>query len=117
MTQIALIRPRLRDALVRRRTISVDLPEFALRALQYRADVANEAAEDTEEVVTLNDVIEWYVLSPLSVKEMPELEQVVPGFTAAFTAWLFKSTYSRRNRSSRDSSERFSPLWKLVSPR
>ena len=47
-----------------------------------------------EELVTLNDVIEWYILSPLSVKELPELEEVVPGFTAAFTAWLFKSTYA-----------------------
>jgi len=30
----------------------------------------------------------------LSVKEMPELEEAVPGFTAALTTWLFQSTYS-----------------------
>lgn len=95
MAPVALIRTRLRDTLIRRRTLSIDLPEFAIRALQYRADLANEVNEGTEEpVVTLNDVIEWYVLSPLSVKEMPELEEAVPGFTAALTAWLFKSTYS-----------------------
>ena len=94
MAPVALIRTRLRDTLIRRRTISIDLPEFAIRALQYRADLANEENEGDEEPVTLNDVIEWYVLSPLSVKEMPELEEAVPGFTAALTAWLFKSTYS-----------------------
>ena len=43
---------------------------------------------------TFNDVIEWYVLSPLSVKELPHLEQAVPGFTGAFARWLFDSTYS-----------------------
>ena len=94
MAPVALIRTRLRDTLIRRRTLSIDLPEFAIRALQYRADVANEGIEADEDLVTLNDVIEWYVISPLSVKEMPELEEAVPGFTAALTAWLFKSTYS-----------------------
>jgi hypothetical protein len=94
MAPVALIRTRLRDTLIRRRTISIDLPEFAIRALQYRADLANEANEGDEEPVTLNDVIEWYVLSPLSVKEMPVLEEAVPGFTAALTTWLFQSTYS-----------------------
>jgi len=74
-----------------RRPISVELPEFAIRALQYRAEVANEG-DPTEEIASFNDVIEWYVLSPLSVKEMPHLEEAVPGFTA-FTKWLFESTY------------------------
>ena len=89
MAPVALIRTRLRDTLIRRRTLSIDLPEFAIRALQYRADLANEANEGDDEPVTLNDV-----LSPLSVKEMPELEEAVPGFTAALTTWLFQSTYS-----------------------
>jgi hypothetical protein len=43
--------------------------------------------------VTFNDVIEWYVLSPLSVKELPHLEEAVPGFVAAFTKWVFETTY------------------------
>lgn len=94
MTQLAPMRPRLRDALIRRRTVTIDLPEFAIRALNYYAEVANDGATSDEQRVSFNDVIEWYLLSPLSVKEIPELEQVVPGFTAAFTAWLFQATYS-----------------------
>jgi hypothetical protein len=69
------------------------LPEFAIRALRYRAAVANDGALVEAEIVNFNDVIEWYVLSPLSVKEMPHLEEAVPGFTAAFTRWLFETTY------------------------
>jgi hypothetical protein len=76
-----------------RREVSVELPEFAIRALQYRAEVANQADPEDDELVTFNDVIEWYVLSPLSVKELPHLEDAVPGFTAAFTEWLFETTY------------------------
>jgi hypothetical protein len=72
----------------------VILPEFALRALKYRVDLANETAGSADEPVTLNAVIEWYVLSPLSVKEIPGLEEAVPGFTRAFAKWLFDSTYS-----------------------
>jgi len=94
MTELVRIRPRLRDALLRRRTISLDLPEFAIQALRYRADIANEGAIGNEERVSFNDVAEWYLLSPLSVKDMPELEQAVPGFTAALTEWLFQATYS-----------------------
>lgn len=65
-----------------RREVSVELPEFAIQALQYRADVANEGDPQHDDFVTFNDVIEWYVLSPLSVKELPHLEEAVPGFTA-----------------------------------
>jgi hypothetical protein len=92
MAQISRIFPRP-DGLNTRRVITVELPEFAIRALHYRADVANIGSATDEDTVSFNDVIEWYVLSPLSVKEMPHLEEAVPGFTAAFTRWLFESTY------------------------
>ena len=54
---------------------------------------ANLGADD-EEMVSFNDVVEWYLLSPLSVKEMPHLEDAVPGFTAALVRWMIESTYS-----------------------
>lgn len=76
-----------------RREVSVELPEFAIQALQHRAEVANHGDAADDEIVTFNDVIEWYVLSPLSVKELPHLEEAVPGFTAAFTKWLCETTY------------------------
>jgi len=37
-----------------------------------------------EEMEPVSDVVEWYLLSPLSVKEMPHLEDAVPGFTAGW---------------------------------
>jgi hypothetical protein len=89
---ISRIFPR-HDDLNARRVITVELPEFAIRALHHRADVANSESTIDEATVSFNDVIEWYLLSPLSVKEMPHLEEAVPGFTAAFTRWLFESTY------------------------
>jgi len=92
MAEDSRLSSRRGAALNYRRTVAVELPEFAILALEHRAEVANDGAED-DETVTFNDVIEWYVLSPLSVKEMPHLEAAVPGFTAAFTRWLFQVTY------------------------
>jgi hypothetical protein len=92
MAEVSRLSSHRGVALNDRRTIAVELPEFAIRVLQQRAEVANENTAD-DETVTFNDVIEWYVLSPLSVKEMPHLEAAVPGFTAAFTRWLFQATY------------------------
>jgi hypothetical protein len=92
MAEVSRLSSRRGAALNDRRTVAVELPEFAILALEHRAEVANDGAED-DETVTFNDVIEWYVLSPLSVKEMPHLEAAVPGFTAAFTRWLFQVTY------------------------
>jgi hypothetical protein len=93
MANVSHLSVRRGDNLNDRRQISVVLPEFAIRALQYRAEVANDSGPEDDESVTFNDVIEWYVLSPLSVKELPYLEEAVPGFTAAFTKWLFAATY------------------------
>ena len=94
MTTVRRLTPKRGASLNERRTISIELPEFAIRALEHRAAVANEGAGDNEEQVTFEDVIEWYVLSPLSVKEIPRLEDAVPGFTSAFATWLFDATYS-----------------------
>jgi hypothetical protein len=93
MTNVSRLNVRRGQKLSVRREVTVELPEFAIRALQHRAEVANEGDPLHHEFVTFNDVIEWYVLSPLSVKELPHLEEAVPGFTAAFTKWLFEATY------------------------
>ena len=93
MANVSRFNARRGENLNVRREVSVELPEFAIRALQYRAEVANDSDAQDDEIVTFNDVIEWYVLSPLAVKELPHLEEAVPGFTAAFTKWLFETTY------------------------
>jgi hypothetical protein len=94
MAQVRRLTPKRSESLHERRTISIDLPEFAIRALEHRAAVANEDSEDGEEEVTFENVVEWYLLSPLSVKEIPGLEEAVPGFTSAFAKWLFDATYA-----------------------
>ena len=75
-----------------RRSIEVELPEFLIRALLHRVEEANIAASD-EEVVCLDDVVEWCVASPICVGDIPELEKAVPGFTDALNAWLQTVTY------------------------
>jgi hypothetical protein len=92
MAQVRRFTPKRNASLNDRRTISIDLPEFAIRALEHRAAVANEDSEDVDEEVTFAHVVEWYVLSPLSVKEIPGLEEAVPGFTSAFAKWLLEAT-------------------------
>lgn len=96
MQQVTHISSRRGSKGNRRRKIVVELPEFAIEALAYQAELAN-AESDVDgggDKVTFNDVIEWYVVSPLSVKELPHLEAAVPGFTAAFTKWLFDAMYT-----------------------
>ena len=94
MGQLRQLHPKRGATLNERRTISIELPEFAIRALEHYAAAANAGAEDDDDQVTFEDVIEWYVLSPLSVKEIPGLEEAVPGFTSAFAKWLVDSTYT-----------------------
>jgi len=81
------------EELNERRSVTIELPEFAIRALRYRVEVANEEATDEEDRVTFNDVMEWYVISPLTIKDLPHIETAVPGFTGAVATWLFKSNY------------------------
>jgi len=75
-----------------RRTIEVELPEFLIRALLHRVDETNKGASD-EEMVSLEDVVEWCVASPICIGDIPGLEKAVPGFTDALNAWLQMTTY------------------------
>ena len=81
-----------RVSLNARRAIEVELPEFLIKALLHRVDEANVGASE-EEIVSLDDVVEWCVASPICVGDMPELEKAVPGFTDALNAWLQTVTY------------------------
>lgn len=63
-----------------------------MRLLEYRVEEANDGAEP-EAQVDLNDVIEWFLVSPLTVRELPLVEQRIPGVTAAVFRWLQGSTY------------------------
>ena len=56
MAQISRFPPH-EDDLNARRAVTIELPEFAIRALRYRADVANDGAAIETEIVSFNDVI------------------------------------------------------------
>lgn len=75
-----------------RRTIQIELSEFLLRSLQQRVAESNRQAPP-EERVALDDVIEWYLASPITIADVPRFETVIPGFTDALNAWLNTITY------------------------
>jgi hypothetical protein len=83
---------KLGESLNRRRSVTVELPEFLVRAIHARADQANEG-DDAEDEVTFNDVVEWLLVSEITLRRLPHLEAAVPGFTAAMASWLMETTY------------------------
>lgn len=64
----------------------------AVRAIQWRVEEAN-ADVVASEPVTFNDVVEWLLVSEVTIKRMPLLEQSIPGFTAAMFVWMIDATY------------------------
>lgn len=92
MTQVAVFGQALGKPLNRRRRITIEVPEFVIRAIQVRVDEAN-GCEDDGEVVDFNDVVEWLLVTEVSLRRMPVLEQSIPGFTAAMFTWLMEATY------------------------
>jgi hypothetical protein len=93
VTQLLDLGKERGKALNRRRAITVDLPEFAIRAIEWRVEEANADDGGQSEEVTFNDVVEWLLVCELSVRRMPFLEQSIPGFTAAMFTWLMEATY------------------------
>ena len=70
-----------------RRTISVELPEFLLCAIEHRLLEANQGASASERV-TLNELFERELGESLSIAEVALLERDVPGIGAAVSQWL-----------------------------
>lgn len=92
MTQVAVFGTALAKPLNRRRRITVEVPEFVVRAIEFRVEEANEG-DPGGEAVGFNDVVEWLLVTEVSLRRMPVLEQSIPGFTAAMFAWLMEATY------------------------
>lgn len=92
MAELVVMGKKLAKSLNRRRRIAVELPEFAVRAIQWRVEEAN-ARDDDEEQVTFNDVIEWLIVTEVTFKKIAFLESNIPGFTAAMFVWLMDATY------------------------
>jgi hypothetical protein len=92
VAEVIALGKQLAKPLNRRRPISVDLPEFIVRAIEWRVDDANADSSNPEEV-TFNDVVEWLLVSEVTPKRIPALEQSIPGFAAAMFEWLMEATY------------------------
>jgi hypothetical protein len=90
--EVIILGKELAKPLNRRRRVTVELPEFALCALHHRVDEANADDADGEQV-SFNDVVEWLLVTEVTFKRMPVLEQSIPGFTAAMFTWLMDATY------------------------
>jgi len=73
--------------LTSRRVVSVELPEFLLRAIEHRLSEANRGASESERV-TLNHLVERELAEGLSIAEVALLERDVPGISAAVSRWL-----------------------------
>ena len=92
MPELAIFGTALAKPLNRRRQVTLELPEFLIRAIEYRVDEANETGDATEDV-DFDDVVEWLLVSEVSIRRMPHLEHSIPGFTAAMLAWMMDATY------------------------
>lgn len=73
--------------LLTRRTITVDMPEFLLRALECRLAEANAGASD-EETLELEHLIEIQLAEGLTLADIAHLERQVPGIGEAVSKWL-----------------------------
>lgn len=72
-----------------RRAVTIELPEFLLRALETRVAETNENAPDAERC-TLNHYIETELVNLVTIRDVAELECSVPGFAEAVHAWLLE---------------------------
>jgi hypothetical protein len=70
-----------------RRSITVELPEFLICALEHRVAEAN-AAPPVDDEVTLEHLVEWQLAEGLSIGEVALLERQFPGITEAVSRWF-----------------------------
>lgn len=92
MPAVAIHGRKLGRPLNKRRRVTVELPEFIIRAINVRVDEANESDPSTEDV-SFNDVVEWLLVCEVTLRRMPLLEASIPGFAAAMAVWLMDSNY------------------------
>lgn len=59
MPEVVILGKKLGKPLNKRRRVTVELPEFAVRAIHWRVDEANAGDEEGEQV-TFNDVVECH---------------------------------------------------------
>jgi hypothetical protein len=91
LKQITSINRKRTDQLNTRRLLQVQLPEWVIRVLEFRVAEANEGV--TDDLVNVNDVVEWSLVAPITMKDIPAYEAAIPGVSAALSKWLTTSMY------------------------
>jgi hypothetical protein len=91
MDGVVSLSQRRREELNRRRAVEVELPEWLVRVVEIRAWEANESGAGDE--VSFNDVVEWSLVAPITLKDLPVYEEAIPGLSAALSRWIEASTY------------------------
>jgi hypothetical protein len=91
MKQITSISRKRAEQLNTRRPIQVELPEWVIRVLELRVAEANEGV--TDDLVDVSDVVEWSLVAPITMKDIPAYEAAIPGVSAALSKWLKTSMY------------------------
>lgn len=75
--------------LLARRSLSIDLPEFLIRALEARVAEANDGVVP-EEHCSLDHYIESELVNLVTLRDVAELEIQLPGFAEAVHQWLVR---------------------------
>jgi len=86
LTEITVMGKALAKPLNKRRRITVEVPEFVVRAINCRVEEANDGDSS-------GDAVEWLLVTEVTLRRMPILEARIPGFTAAMFVWMMDATY------------------------
>jgi len=82
ITKITAPRP-----LTGKRAITLELPEFLLRALEVQVEEAN-ADGSADDHVTVEHLVEFTLAEGLSVADVALLENRIPGISDAVSRWV-----------------------------
>jgi hypothetical protein len=74
-----------------RSTVKVTVPEFVVRALEYRVSESNTSKRRPG--VTFNDAIEWYLVAAITLRDVAAIDRKLPGFAAAVSRWLDRTPF------------------------
>ena len=84
-----ILRGQFAVNLCSRRVLEIELPEFLICALQARLNEVNVGARP-HELCSLDNLIESELVNLVSVRDVAELEESVPGFAQAVQRWLLE---------------------------
>src|SRR5256885_7502448 len=82
-----VVRGVFHPGLAARRRVSIELPEFVIRALEARVAEANDELQPHDHA-TIEEYIESELVNLITVRDVAEMDALVPGFASAVEHWL-----------------------------